>query len=507
MLIGDILKNTAKRFGDRTAIISADLSLSYAQLDARAEQFAAGLQAAGIKPGDRLGILLRNLAEYPVAYFGAAKAGAVSVHLPLRLAPRELEYVLGKIPLAALVADATLGDLVATAQRFVPEGRIFCAGGAPLPKTVAFERALSTGAWVPPVIDDHGPAAILFTSGTTGYPKGAIQPHHGRWVSAQAAVADFALTRDDVLAMASPMYHAAGLFTWYQAGVAAGASAVLLPGWDPADFIATVERYRITGAFAVPTQLAMLVRHPAFDAQRLRSLRVIAYGGAPSEPALIAEVERALPGTRLVQNYGQTETGPLFSMQPEDRALHPAALGRPNPLIEVRIVNEGREAAVGEVGEIATRGAHLMLGYFDDPAPTREFFRDGDGWGWTGDLAVRDADGLITLVGRNRDTIISGAVNIYPSELERVAKMNPAIADCAAFGVPDAVWGELPALAVVRRPGATIDAAQVQALFEGEIGRHKRPRAVYFVDALPYTPVGKLLRGELKKRFPSLGST
>ena len=504
MLIGDILSNTAKTFGGRTAIISAGRALSYAELDHLAGRFAAGLAARGVRPGDRVGILLRNLQEYPVAHFGVAKAGAVSVHLPLRLAPRELEYVLGKIPLAALVADVSLPELLGAARPFLPGGRILAAGGAALPGTVAFDEVLIDAPPPPVAIDDAGPAAILFTSGTTGYPKGAIQPHHGRWLSAQAAIADFALTSSDVLAMASPMYHAAGLCTWYQAGVAAGASAVLMPAWDPAGFIEDVERHGITGAFAVPTQLAMLVRHPAFDARRLRSLRVLVFGGAPSAPELITEVERALPGTRLVQNYGQTETGPLFSAQPEDRARNPAALGRPNPLIEVRIITEGREAGVGEIGEIATRGAHLMLGYFDDPVSTKKFFRDGDGWGWTGDLAVRDAEGFITLVGRSRDTIISGAVNIYPGELERVARMHPEIADCAAFGVPDPVWGELPAIAVVRRPGATIDAAAVQALFEGEIGRHKRPRAVHFVDSLPYTPVGKLIRGELKKRFPTL---
>ena len=355
-------------------------------------------------------------------------------------------------------------------------------------------------------MDENGAAAILFTSGTTGYPKGAIQPHHGRFLSAQAALEDFGVTASDVLAVASPLYHAAGLCAWFQTGVLAGAAAVLLPAWDPEQFMDACAAHAITGAFAVPTQLAMLLRHPGFDRARLETLRLVVYGGAAADPALIAELERALPQVRFVQNYGQTETGPLFSQYPEDRRANPAAIGRPNKLIEVEVfAAQGRPAAVGEIGEIATRGLHVTQGYYDDADATREFFKSGDAWGWTGDLAVRDALGYLTLVGRTKDTIISGAVNIYPSELERVAAAHPDIADCAAFGLKDEVWGELPAIAVVRRPGATLSEAGVQALFEGgEIARYKRPRAVFFVESLPYTPAGKLLRGDLKKRFPAV---
>lgn len=506
MRIGELLGASARRFGTRVALFDGDRAISYAEFDAQANRCANGLRALGIAPGDRVGVLAGNSAHYATLYFGVAKASAVSVHLPTRFAPAELDYALKKVPLAALCIDPAFDALIAVASRHLPARRIVLIDDAiaSMRPTLGTLLLGQLDQAPPSNVDPDSASAILFTSGTTGFPKGAIQPHRGRWQSTLAALADFELQPDDVLALASPLYHAAGLYTWFQTGIHAGASIVVMRGWDPAAFIAAVERHRITGAFAVPTQLAMLLRDPAFDAQRLQSLRLIVFGGAPGDPALIAQLERALPNVRFVQNYGQTETGPLFSQQPQQRHAAPGSIGKPNSLLEVALFRApGELAAPGEVGEIATRGAHVALGYYDDPVATRELFRSNDGWAWTGDLAVADAEGYLTLVGRSKDTIIAGGINIYPIELERIARRHPAVADCAAFGIADATWGELPALAVVTRPQVEVAAGDITALFESgnEIGRHKRPRAVFFVDALPYTPAGKLLRGELRKRF------
>ena len=500
-LIGDLPGAAARRLGSKAAVIAGDRTLGYNELEQLANRFANALAGVGVAPGERVGIFLRNIGEYPIAYFGIAKAGAVSVHLPLRFVEGEFDYALRRVPLAALVIEDSMTQQIAWAARHIPEARIIRVGAR---TGTSFAGLIDrAGSDAPAIaIAEESAALILFTSGTTGYPKGALQPHYGRCLSAQVAIADFGLTENDVLAVASPLYHAAGLLTWFQAGVAAGACSVLLPTWDPVTFMEAVERDRITGAFAVPAQLAMLLRHPAFDPVRLRNLRIIVFGGAPCDPKQIAELARALPGTRLVQNYGMTEIGPLFSQGPEDRSVNPSALGRPNTTLETELLAEpGRPAAIGEPGEIVTRGPHLMLGYYGDEQATREFFRSGDGWGWTGDLAVRDANGMYTLVGRTRDTIISGAVNIYPSELERVAKQHPGVADCAAFGLPDDIWGELPAIAVVSRPDTPVREEDLLALFEGTTARFKRPRQVFLLDALPYTLAGKLQRGELRKRF------
>lgn len=501
-VIGELPCAAARRLGAKAAVIAGDRGIGFDELDDLANRFANALAGIGVAPGDRIGIFLRNIAEYPIAYFGIAKAGAVSVHIPLRFVEADFDYALRRVPLAALVLEDSMTQQIGWAARHLPSSRIIQVGAkAAAPSFADLVAGANADAPAIAVAEDSA-GLILFTSGTTGYPKGALQPHYGRCLSAQVGIADFGLTDADVLAVASPLYHAAGLLTWFQSGVAAGACAVLLPTWDPATFMEAVQRHRITGAFAVPTQLAMLLRHPGFDASRLRTLRIVVYGGAPSDPRLIEELARALPETRLVQNYGMTESGPLFSQGPEDRRVNPSALGRPNATLEVELFAEpGRPAAIGEPGEIATRGRHLMLGYYGDEQATREFFRSGDGWGWTGDLGVRDENGMITLVGRTRDTIISGALNIYPSELERVAKQHPGVADCAAFGLPDDIWGELPAIAVVSKPGAPMREADLLALFEETIARFKRPRQVFFVESLPYTIAGKLRRAELRKQL------
>jgi len=502
-VIGDLTRVAAQRFGARAAVVAGDSVLGFDELDALANRFANALHDMGVVPGDYVGILLRNIAEYPIAYFGIAKAGALSVHLPLRFAEGEFDYALGRIPLAALVLEDSMTQQIVWATRYLAPARVIQVATTNVAAPTFADLIACASAETPKIsVAENSASAIIFTSGTTGYPKAALQPHYGRCLSAQVAIADFGLTEEDVLAVVTPLYHAAGLFTWYQSGVAAGACAVLMPGWDPVLLMEAVERQRITGVFAVPAQLAMLLRHPDFDASRLRSLRLVVYGGAPSDPSLIEEFARALPAARLVQNYGQSETGPLFSQGPEDRLLAPASLGRPNATLEVELFAEpGRAAANGEPGEIATRGRHVMLGYYGDEQATREFFRAGDGWGWTGDLGVRDENGMITLVGRARDTIIAGAEKIYPSEIERVARQHPGVADCAAFGLPDAVWGELPVIAVVPKRGVPMQEADLLAVFEGRIARFKRPRQVFFVDSLPYTQAQKLQRGELRKHF------
>jgi len=502
-VIGELPRAAARRLGARVAVVAGDVSLGYDELDELSDRFANALADIGVVPGDRVGIHLRNIAEYPVAYFGIAKAGAVSVHLPLRFTEGEFDYALGRIPLAALVLEGSMTQQIAWAARHVPASRIIRVATTEIDGPTFAGLVAGASAAAPTVsVAENSAGAVIFTSGTTGFPKGALQPHYGRCLSARVAMADFDMSDRDVLAVVTPLYHAAGLFTWYQCGVAAGACAVLMPAWDPVLLMEAVERHHITGIFAVPAQLMMLLRHPDFDASRLRTVRLVVYGGAPSDPSLIEEIERALPAARLVQNYGQTETGPIFSQPPEDRRLAPAALGRPNKMLEVEIFAEpGRPAVNGEPGEIATRGPHLMLGYYDDEKATQEFFRSGDDWGWTGDLGIRDNNGMITLVGRTRDTIISGAVNIYPSEIERVARQHPGVADCAAFGLPDATWGELPVIAVVTKSGVALQEADLLASFEGRIARFKRPRQVFFVDSLPYTPAQKLLRGELRKHF------
>ena len=504
MLLGEMLGRTAARFPDRIAVVCGTDAISFAELDRQACRFANALSSRGITARSLIGILCRNSAEYAIAHFGTARAGCISVHLSTRYAAAELRYTLRKTDCAALVVDPAFIGLYRAVEEALPSKPllIVTAGTAPA-AAVGFADFL---AGQPAAAPGHGvgpsdPACINFTSGTTGDPKGAVASHRARVISAEVAAVDFSLSGRDTIAVASPLYHAAGIFTWFQAAVLAGAASVLLPAWDVPTLVDVIARHRVTGAFMVPAQLAMLLGDPSFDRSRLESLRIIVYGGAPAKPELIDRAAAALPWVAFVQNYGQTEMGPLFSMLPSDRAASPAAIGRPNPHIEIALFAEpGRRAAPGEIGEIASRGPHVMSEYYRDPQQTASFFKGGDDWGWTGDLGTMDTQGFITLVGRSKDTIISGGVNIYPAEIERVLLEHDAVRECAAFGIPDDTWGELPAAEVVLQAGSEIGAEALSDFCLSRIARFKRPRLIRIVEALPYSPSGKLDRRQVRER-------
>jgi acyl-CoA synthetase (AMP-forming)/AMP-acid ligase II len=500
MVIGDLLASAAAARPDKDAAICEDRRLSYAALDAAANRFAHFVLERGMRPGETLALMARNTIDHAIAYFGAARAGVVLAELSTRFTREELRHALGLARARAIVLErpyAELLDARAAAElqivAFDPDG-----GATGLATLIAGQSAAPPGV----ALDPEAAYCITFTGGTTGRSKGAAASHHARILSAGYARRDFRLSARDVLAVASPLYHAAGLYIWFQPGVMVGATSVLMPAWNAGRFIELVERRGITAAFFVPAQLAMVLDDPGFDARRLETLERIVYGGSPARPELIARAEAALPHVAFIQNYGQTETGPLISAQPEDRKVNPRAIGRAPADIDIEIFKApGVAAAAGEVGELATRGAHVMLGYVGDADATAQCFKGGDGWAWTGDLALRDASGLIELVGRSKEIIISGGVNVYPAEIEEALLGNPAVADCAVFGMPDDVWGELPAAAVVLHADAPVAADDLLAFCAGQIARHKRPRAIFLVDAIPRTAAGKTQRGVLRERF------
>lgn len=509
--IGDILAASARQYADRIAIVGYHQGLTFRTIDRLANKFANALGTFGIAHGGRVGILLANRWEYAVAYFGIARAGLASVHLPGRFSQREFEHVLKAIPLDALIIDDGMRDRFNWAAPFLADSRVIIAGG----RTGGGVRMLTTlceeATDDPPgiAIDPGNVSAILFTGSATGNPRGVLHTHGGRILSSQIALSHFGLQADDVIAVTMPLNDTDGLYTWFQPSILAGASTVLLADWDPEVFAAAVSTLHITGAFLRPAHLAALIRHPSFDAKRLSSLRLVVSAGATNDPALIDAIESALPHARLVQSYGRAETGPLFAQEPEDRRAHRGRIarpnvGRPNGRVDAALfVSPGRRAVVGEIGEIATRGKHVSPGYVGDDAGTRELYRGGDEWAWTGDLALADEHGRWTLAGRREDTIVAGGSSVHPYELERIARQHPDVTDCAAFGIADEKWGELPAMALVVRPQSLVGTGDIEALFTGaQIGPFKRPRAVFIVDALPYSPDGVLRREELKNLVP-----
>ena len=493
MELGEILRRAARRAPEKTAIIADGRRLSFEEYDRLANRFANVLIAQGVGPGDRIATVLFNSPEYGVVHFGNARAGSVLVHIPPLYAAAEIAEIVERTRPRLLVVDAAVQDRIGAEDRSaVPTVMV---AGSP-----DFEEALAAVSDRAPdrAIDPAAPVAMTFTGGTTGRPKGAVVSHTARYVSASSTAREHRITEDDVVGVVVPMFHAVGLMIWYQAAILRGCTAVILRKWDPAEFIAATERHGISSVFLVPVQVRDLLRSPAFDPERLRSLKNIGVGGAPTPPGLIEECRDALPHCGYTDHYGQSETGPLTILKPEETEAHTGTVGRAAEGVELRIVDgDGNPVPPGTVGELVTRGPYLMEGYFGDEEETDRYFRGG--WGWTGDLGRADEDGYVTLVGRSREIIISGGFNIHPSEVETALASHPAVEDCAVFGVPDDRWGEAPVAYVVR--AADVSGDDLIAHCTERLARYKRPREIVFVPTIPRTPSGKVRKPLLRDTY------
>ncbi len=496
MQLGEILRLAARRSPRKTAVVAGGRRLDFEEYDRLANRFANVLIGAGVGPGDHVASLMFNSPDYGIVHFGNARAGSVLVHIPPLYAAAEIADILARTRPRVLVVDAAVRDRVgAGVLDAVPN--VMVAGDQ------AFGDALAVASDDAPArdIDPAAPVAMTFTGGTTGGPKGAVVSHRARYVSAKTTALEHQVTSEDVVGVVTPMFHAVGLMIWYQASILAGATAVIFRKWDPADFVAQTERHRISSVFLVPVQVRDLLRSPAFDRERLASLRNIGVGGAPTPPGLIAECREALPDCGYTDHYGQSETGPLTILKPGDTATHAGTVGKPAAGVDLRIVDpEGNPVPPGAIGELVTRGPYLMEGYFGNEDETARYFRDG--WGWTGDLATADEDGYVTLVGRSREVIISGGFNIYPAELETALGAHPAVEDCTVFGVPDDRWGEAPVAYVV--PAVDVSADKLIAHCADQLARYKRPREIVFVDNIPRTPSGKVQKPLLRAAYLKL---
>jgi fatty-acyl-CoA synthase len=504
MLIGDILRHTAARSPAKTALIGDVRRLTYAELDRAADRAASALAALGATKGARVAILAPNILEYPVISFGAARAGVILAHLSTRATAADLAYMLRKIGAEILLYWHELAPAVTQACRDLASMRHIAIGGEG-PGSMAFDNFMSLGAGAPPAIDltDADPLAMTFTGGTTGFPKAVLSTHRARHATAVTCVREFGLTEHDIVILGTPLFHAAGIYVWLQPAIMLGCTCVLMPSWDPQEFAELVARHRATAVLLVPSQLAHLIGDPGFSPVPLATLRHINYAGAPMPLALYDRLTAALPDVAFTENYGQSETGgPITVRKPAHPHAVRGSVGLPAHQAEVRVVDaDGRDVAPGVVGEIVTRGPHVLSRYWDEPEQTAALFKRGDGWLWTGDLGLRDAQGFITLVDRSKDMIISGAENIYPTEIENALYKHPAVAECAVFGIPDDRWGEVPAAHVVLRAGASASESDLIGFVSAQIARYKRPRLVKIVDRLPKTAVGKIQRGVIRAAY------
>jgi fatty-acyl-CoA synthase len=494
----------------RIALVWRDHSLTFGEVDDRMNRVAAALQERGLGRGARVVIMMRNRPEFLEVHGGAGRAGAAGVSVSWRSTAPELAFVLENCQAQALFFEADLWPVVKEAvgaQRGAGVLRRNCiAVGGHVDGFGGYEEGFLAPAGAKPHQDRDAmksAAVVMYTSGTTGKPKGAVRRFRGGTVfSFLQFMAGTPMRADDVHLVACPLYHATA-FGFLSMSSVLGASAVLLDEFKPEAFLAAVERHRVTTTAVVPTMLhrVLALGPEVLGRYDTSSLRVIFTGGAPLPGPLGTAVMDHF-GDILFNFYGATETGLVTLAHPEDLRAAPGSIGRPVPGNEIRLLGEdGREVQAGEVGELYARSRMLVDGYHDDPSSTSSSMRGG--FFTVGDLARRDRNGRYFIEGRKRDMIISGGVNVYPAEVEAALEAHPDVAEVAVVGVEDSEWGERVRAFIVRRElreGKVLDEGELKAWCRERLAGPKVPREFVFVATLPRNPTGKVLKGELRAR-------
>ncbi|WP_405912224.1 long-chain fatty acid--CoA ligase [Streptomyces sp. NBC_00963] len=489
--LATLLAASAHTYGDRPAVRQDDTVLSYAQLDAACARVAALLRTAGVGPGDRVALCLPNTPDFPVAYYGVLRAGGVVVPLNPLLKAREAAFALRDSGASMVLAHSQAAEeaAAAAAQTGVEclvmdsdSGAARLRAVEPRPETV--ERS------------ESDTAVILYTSGTTGTPKGAELTHRNLMTNAATATETvLQLGPDDVLFGGLPLFHAFGQTCALNTAVASGASLTLLPRFEPQRALDILRRDAVTVFLGVPTMYTSLLRTGTPAATALPALRLAVSGGASLPVEVLHGFEREF-NVPVLEGYGLSETSPVVSFNPVDRPRKPGSIGRPIRGVEMKLVTgDGTVAGPGEVGEIAIRGDDVMKGYWNRPEATAEAIRDG--WFASGDLARVDEEGYYFIVDRKKDLIIRGGYNVYPREIEEVLYEHPAVAEAAVVGVPHELHGQEVAAAVTLRPGVRATAEELRAYVRERVAPYKYPRIVTLAESLPKGATGKILKREI----------
>ncbi len=496
MNLSRIARRNATDRGASVAIEFAGEAISYADLWARVEHATAALRyGLAIGRGDRIGWLGYNDPEMLVLLLAVARLGAMLVPLNFRLALPEHRHIVAHSGMRALLATRGFtAHLAALAGEDTPPALV-ATGDVPSGWIAWSELLAAPHAPVRDEGRDADPVLLVYTSGTTGRPKGVVLTQSNLLWNAFNSAHVHEMTSADRVLTNLPLFHVGGLNIQTLPALYAGARVCLQARFDAGEALAAIARFRPTLTLVVPATLRAMVEHPQFAQTDLSSLRLVMTGSMSTPESLIEAVHAR--GVRVGQVYGATETAPIaVCLRAADAFSRVGFAGKPAPHTEVRLVRgDGAEALPGEEGEIRVRGPHVMQAYWNDPALTAEAFDEG--WYRTGDVGVADDQGFIRISGRLREIIISGGENIYPAELEHVLADCPAILEAAVLGAPDPQWGEVPVACVVPRRGAVLDGAAVLALFEGRLARYKHPRRVVFLDSLPRNAMGKVQKGAI----------
>lgn len=510
MLVGDIPTHAAHRDPGGTAILFNDRVMTYSALRDGCWQLAnALLQIA--EPGDRVAMLAENCPEYALCYYGVPAAGMALTLLNYRLMPAELAYIIGNAEPSVLIVEAKyLGKIMSIRDSLVSVRTLVVIGETPAPADMlAFDALVARGAPQPPAvtISDDTLAWLLYTSGTTGLPKGVMLSHRNVMAAVLNSLASWERQEDEtVMMMTFPMFHVAGyaLLVSHLRAV----KLVLMQNFDPETLFATIEKHGVTATSAAPTMIAMLLNHPLREKYDLSTLVSLGYGASAMPAAVLRRAREYWPQVRFATGFGMTELAGnvmVLTADEHDRAIDEGlpilnSVGRQMLLAMVRVVDDaGSDVAVGEDGEIIVKGDQVLGGYWRNPEATAKAFTDG--WFHTGDVGRWDAGGYLTIVDRKKDMIVSGGENVYPREVEEVLYRHPGVLEAAVVGAEDPVWGEKVVAIVSRRLGSNVVAGELIAFCRDHIASYKKPTAIAFVDELPKNASGKVLKRELRTQL------
>src|SRR5579863_3389294 len=485
------LTDTTRAHAGRVAVRVDNSAMTYRALDEASARVAGLLRERGLKPGDRVGVMMPNVAEVPVVYYGVLRAGGVVVPMNPLLKVREVAYYLGDSGSRLIFAWHAFADPAR-------DGAAEAGAEAIVVDPAGFPELLASADPDYRVADaaDEDTAVILYTSGTTGHPKGAELTHGNLISNTQVSRADIVLARpDDVIFGGLPLFHVFGQTVALNVAVASGACLTLLPRFDAGQALEIIAQHRVTVFEGVPTMYVALLHQPGRADHDMSSLRMCISGGAALPVEVLRGFEDAF-GCAVLEGYGLSETSPVASFNHPGRERKPGSIGTPIRDVQMRAVDsDGHEVPQGEVGEIIIRGPNVMKGYWQRPEATAEALHDG--WFHTGDLARVDSDGYFFIVDRKKDLVIRGGYNVYPREIEEVLYEHPAVAEAAVIGLPHPALGEEVAAAVALKPGATATPEELRDYVKSQVAAYKYPRHVWLVDALPKGPTGKIQKRDI----------
>ena len=482
------LTGSAQRYPDDAALRIEDVVITYAELDEATARVAGLLRERGLEPGDRVGIMLPNVPQFAFAYYGVLRAGGVVVPMNVLLKQREVEFYLRDPEAKMIFAWHEFADAA-------EQGAAAAGAECVLVEPVSFGRLLGSAEPFEGVVDRAADdtAVILYTSGTTGKPKGAELTHSNLAINADVSKALFSLGHEDVILGALPLFHAFGQTCALNTAVSAGASLTLIPRFSAEAALAAIERDRVTVFEGVPTMFSALLHQPDRESFDVSTLRVCVSGGAALPVEVLRGFEAAF-GCVILEGYGLSETSPVACFNHPDRERKPGSIGTPIEGVEMRLVDDHRhEVPAGEIGEIAIRGHNVMKGYWNRPEATADAI-DSSGWFYSGDIARVDEDGAYFIVDRKKELIIRGGYNVYPREIEEVLYEHPAVREVAVIGIPHDSLGEEVGAAVALKPGAEITESEIRDFVKANVAAYKYPRHVWFVEELPKGATGKILK-------------